>query len=990
MSIQILINSKLNSEGLRDTEFRLLSVKQILKSMESVGPTELLKFDTQDFTPFAEQGTRAIVEQTAALREHAATLQKAAQGAQALGNDVASGAFQKRKAAIDSEIKSLQALIPVEQQAALMAEKYAQATDFSTVAVEKQVAALKKQQQTLLAASKNEFAKGNIEQANTLKTLSDQVGRTADSFSTLKDEQGKTDFMTNLMNSSFNKFGFALFITISTIQQVIGLLQGMFKAAEEGASSIDKFVSFNANISQMAGVSGDLSQRLREASRGAVNMTTAMEGALRLMKADLPAITNQADALLKVALNSAIVEGNISDVNRIYETLITGIIRGEPRLIDNAGIILKVGKSVDAYAASLGKTADQLNESERAQAVFNAVMDKAEVIEEMASAIDSVGLSLQTAKNQMEESGGVFKSVWAQAVDIVIDGANNLGTTVGQLAAIIADQLGASPEVIQKLQEAFSSLSNFVKTTLVALDAGLRLTTGSVVWAAANILQALKTVEIGLVLLQAKAKELMGQDDLAAYFRQQAIEIQQSIDFISWDEFTAKVKEANDQFATEIGLMGGTAESGAAAVEDAMTRMQKRLSSDLDVISDKIEMSFDPLSDANIARDLAEKRGDIESDFAEKMVDIREQLAEKLAKIDEDLGEKLADIAQDRTDKILQITQDYTEKQLEINEDLAEKLGDISEDARDKEANAREDASQKLEDAEEDHQRKLNDIQRKYELARLSALIDRDARALFEAEQNRKSDLADAEETAQDKKEEILKQLEEQLADIAKAEEKAREEAEKAAERRREDAIKQFERQRREAQQAYEKARQDAIKAAEDQRQDAIKAADRARRDAMDSYRDRLLDLQKWYNDQLLRQKEAQLRRLLQRAEEYEREGKLTQDHINELNRMWQDYESARASGNTNFPGVGYNPGSGSGGGGSIGGAVPGSGYPGGGSSDNTIGDAVRDDRDIPVIPGYPNGMGTQRVNINVTNDKTLNQIFKEISYEATMEIIQP
>jgi hypothetical protein len=158
----------------------------------------------------------------------------------------------------------------------------------------------------------------------------------------------------------------------------------------------------------------------------------------------------------------------------------------------------------------------------------------------------------------------------------------------------------------------------------------------------------------------------------------------------------------------------------------------------------------------------------------------------------------------------------------------------------------------------------------------------------------------------------------------------------------------------------------------------------------MDSYRDRLLDLQKWYNDQLLRQKEAQLRRLLQRAEEYEREGKLTQDHINELNRMWQDYESARASGNTNFPGVGYNPGSGSGGGGSIGGAVPGSGYPGGGSSDNTIGDAVRDDRDIPVIPGYPNGMGTQRVNINVTNDKTLNQIFKEISYEATMEIIQP
>ena len=1006
MSINILINSKLNNQGLVQTEKRLTELRKQLKSLSMDSDSisgSMFKFEATGFQEFAEQGKQAILEQINLLKQHSAALQQSAQGAQALGRSLAGETFMKRKAAIDGQIGSLQSMISTEEKAALMVEKYAGAEMASTAAVQKQVAALRQKQQVLENASRAEFGKGNIEQASILSNLSKEAGRTADAYDEMKNAGEETDFMTNIMNSSFNKFGFTLFITISTLQQVVGMLQSVYRTAEEGAAAIDKFVSFNANITQMGGASGDLAQRLQEAGRGAVSMETAMEGALRLMKADLPAITGQSDALLKVALNAAIVEGNISDVNRIYETLITGIIRGEPRLIDNAGIILKVGKSVEEYAASLGKTTEQLNESEKAQAVFNAVMAKADVIEDMADNMDSLGETLQVAKNQASEVGLLFKSILADGLATVIELVNTLGTGVGSGLVSAFEAFGASAEIIEKVQFATSNLSNFVKSVFVALDAGLRFVTGGAVTLINNLLNLITEAWARLLEFSADAQEFIGLDSAAEMTRANAQKMQDSLNHVSYDEFISNVRDANSEFATQLGIMGNNASNAASDIQDPLAAAATALSSQLDLISDKMETAFDPLSDANINKELSEKRLGIEEDFSEKMADIRQKLSDKLADISEGLNDKLVDIARDRKDKLLKITQDLVESQTEINEDLAEKLSDISSDTTEKAQKAREDANEEIEQAEEDHQKKLNDIQRKYELARLNALIDRDARALFEAEQNRKTDLEDAEESAKDKRDEVTKELEKQLEDIAKAEEKQREDAIKAAEKRREDAVKQYEKQRREAQEQYEKARTEAKQAAEKARQDAIEASSKERRDAQQAYSDKLNDLQKWHNDQLIRQQEAELKRLLARAKEYEKEGKLTQDHINELSRMWDDYNNSTNSAGSANP-VTYNPVSvgGSGGGTSSGG---GGGYiPGAPSNQPTLkfegGQWVWVYPDGTRVPlggggqsevgfGTATGGGTQQVNITVSNDKTLEQIFKEISYEAVVEVVQ-
>lgn len=998
MSIQILINSKLNAQGLEQTEKRLRDVKIALADMSD---ETVLGFDASSFQQFSEQGKRAITEQIQYLRQYSAELQKAAQGARALaGGDVASQAFLKRKQAIDQEIRSLQQMIPVEQQAALMAEKYAQSTNFSTEAIQKQIATLRQQQATLRNAAKVEFGKGNLEQAQILNNLAGQVKNTADSFEELTSKQEETDFATKIMNSSFNKLGFTLFVTLSTVQQVIGIFQQLWGTLEDGAAIFDRYESFNQNLNAVGISAGDMSRRLEEAGQGAVKMDTAMQGVLRLLKADLPAMANQADVLLKIATNAAIVEGDISDLDRIYETLITGIIRGEPRLIDNAGIILKVGKSVEEYAASLGKTTEQLTESEKAQAVFNAVVAKGDAIEAMADNLDSTALVLQQYKTDVNNAWDVIKAFFASVAVDALESQNSLKGAMQVFAESQGDVNGLDQRT-RRLIQTFTSL----KGLFVAITGGAI----GIIEYFKGMKDAFKELQQNMaqdILVIANAWIRMKQAFFSGNFDQIQAEAQVAVDSVkdsinsagdAFDDAGDRAANAMSEWEQRFGY-GADAASEFATELDPAAQALAALGSQLDLISDKMEAAFDPLSDANISKELSEKRLDIENDFSEKMGDIREKLSEKLAKISEDLNGKLLEIARDRKDTLLKLAQDLAESQLEINEDLAEKLGDIETDASEKTQAAKEDANEKIQKNEEDHQRKLNDIQRKYELARLNALIDRDARALFEAEQNRKNDLKDAEETAKEKRDEVTTELEKELEDITKSQEKQRQDAIEAAEKRRADAINQYEKQRREAQQQYERARQEARQAAEKQRQDAIEAANKERRDAQEAYREKLQDLQKWHNDQLLRQKEAELKRLLARAKEYEKEGKLTQDHINELTRMWDEYNNMTESGGSASP-VSYNGtdvGNLSGGTSSPGRRLTRLGgkwwwvYPDGSMTPaSPTGDEIsgRSERSDSSFSSMSAPMA-QSVSINVTNDKTLEQIFKEMSYEAIVETV--
>ena len=81
--------------------------------------------------------------------------------------------------------------------------------------------------------------------------------------------------------------------------------------------------------------------------------------------------------LLEIARAQARATGQ--DVDFLFNSLITGIKRGSPLLIDNTGLVLKVSEANEAYAESLGKTVEQLTAQEQQMALLHATLEAGEV-----------------------------------------------------------------------------------------------------------------------------------------------------------------------------------------------------------------------------------------------------------------------------------------------------------------------------------------------------------------------------------------------------------------------------------------------------------------------------------------------------------------------------------------------------------------------------------------------------------------------------------
>ena len=102
--------------------------------------------------------------------------------------------------------------------------------------------------------------------------------------------------------------------------------------------------------------------------------------------------------LLEVARVQARATGQ--SVDYLFNSLVTGVKRASPMLIDNTGITLKVGEANQKYAEALGKTAAQLTLNEQKQALLNAVLESGQ------AAIDANAGVQETAAGRTPAYGG--------------------------------------------------------------------------------------------------------------------------------------------------------------------------------------------------------------------------------------------------------------------------------------------------------------------------------------------------------------------------------------------------------------------------------------------------------------------------------------------------------------------------------------------------------------------------------------------------------
>lgn len=150
-----------------------------------------------------------------------------------------------------------------------------------------------------------------------------------------------------------------------------------------------------SNLSENLGVDGAKLQRdLQQAARGTVDSVTLITTANRALLAGGAELAGKIPQLFEIARAASLATGQ--DINYVFETLVRGIVKASPLLIDNADIYIKIGDAVDRWAASQGKTNEQLTETERRMAIANAVISQGSAF------MRQMGLDAETAADQMQ------------------------------------------------------------------------------------------------------------------------------------------------------------------------------------------------------------------------------------------------------------------------------------------------------------------------------------------------------------------------------------------------------------------------------------------------------------------------------------------------------------------------------------------------------------------------------------------------------------
>lgn len=187
----------------------------------------------------------------------------------------------------------------------------------------------------------------------------------------------------------------------------------VFDLAQTAAQADRTRASFE-QLAQKAGTTGDaMLQSLRKASAGAVSDASLIGDANRAIVLGVANNAQQLTQLLDVArVRGAAFGRSTADA---YNDLVTGIGRMSPLILDNLGIVTGGQKVFEDYAASIGKSASQLTDAEKKQALFNKVIaDSQGMLEaqrgkaaDAATSFERLSASLDNAKVRI---GKLFES----------------------------------------------------------------------------------------------------------------------------------------------------------------------------------------------------------------------------------------------------------------------------------------------------------------------------------------------------------------------------------------------------------------------------------------------------------------------------------------------------------------------------------------------------------------------------------------------------
>jgi len=208
-----------------------------------------------------------------------------------------------------------------------------------------------------------------------LKTFTGQFDQFGLAIGRISPQLGGAINLVSGLTGEIGRMGAAMSLTTAGAVALGAALVGL---GMRGAAMTGVVQAFDA-VSQRAGTTATvLLGDLRKASAGTINdMTLLRQSNVALAGAgpQLAAALGQGGGLagmLEIARAQSRATGE--SVDHLFQSLVSGVKRSSPMLIDNTGLVLKVSEANEAYARSIGKAVDQLTAEEKQIALLNATL----------------------------------------------------------------------------------------------------------------------------------------------------------------------------------------------------------------------------------------------------------------------------------------------------------------------------------------------------------------------------------------------------------------------------------------------------------------------------------------------------------------------------------------------------------------------------------------------------------------------------------------
>ena len=263
--------------------------------------------------------------------------------------------------------------------------------------------------------------------------------------------------------------GFAIGAFTQTIGQIV---QGTAELSQAGAN-IERLRSSFENLAAQNGTSGaKILSSIDSVTQGTLSQQAMMEQANAAMLLGVANTGEEFETLAKIAIDRGRKMG--ISMEYAFESIVKGVGRLSPLILDNLGIVLDADTTYAKYAQTIGKTADQLSDMEKRQALIarlkeetsnfdsSGVLDAAGIWEKFNASIQNAAAS---AGDWINKNTGLLKllSDLAIKLDIVSGAWSSDSGTQGKGIDAQIQELKNSISATEALMKSYKDSGNAMK-----------------------------------------------------------------------------------------------------------------------------------------------------------------------------------------------------------------------------------------------------------------------------------------------------------------------------------------------------------------------------------------------------------------------------------------------------------------------------------------------------------------------------------------------